>query len=207
MRSFTRKTAATLTTLTTMSATTVLPALTATTVLTVLTVAAPAASAAAGARQAQPATHANGRVCLFDAPKEPMHAGHVGWAFRWSTNLSQWDYGATLGPDKGWRKHGSFERMLHDFATSPNAGGYRSYRCTVTLGSDQRAANAAVNRLNGRRYELLTDNCLTKSIEIVKAYDDSRGLDGMPGGGWSVPNAYYTFALDDSGWDGSIQLH
>lgn len=167
---------------------------------------APAVSAVS-AHAAKPASRLHGRVCLFDAPRRPADLGHIGWAYRWSGDAKQWDYGATLGQDAGWRKHGSFAQMVKDFRNSHDAAGYDSYRCTDTLAADQRDANGVVNRINGKTYSLLVDNCLTKSIQIIKAYDESGGLNALPDGRWTIPNLYYTAALDKAHWDRMVGLH
>lgn len=165
------------------------------------------AAPAASAHPSKPTSFPHGRVCLFDAPREPVDAGHIGWAYRWSTDHGQWDYGATLGRHNGWRKHGSFAQMVNDFRTSHDAGGYSSYRCTDTLAADQRDANSVVNRINGKDYNLVADNCLTKSVQIIKAYDESGGLNGLPNGKWTIPNYYFTATLDKAGWDLLTRLH
>lgn len=161
---------------------------------------------AASAHPAKPRSFMDGRVCLFDAPKAPVHLGHIGWAYRWSQDHSQWDYGATVDPHHGWRKHGSFDQMVKDFRASHDAEGYYSYRCENTLAADQRDANTMVNRVNGKDYNLMVNNCLTKSIQIIKAYDESGGLNGLPDGHWTAPNYYYTETLDKAGWDRLVHL-
>ncbi|MEY9925827.1 opacity protein-like surface antigen [Catenulispora sp. GP43] len=177
-------------------------------VVTVATVSAAALAApAASAQPVNPRSQPHGRVCLFDAPREPADAGHIGWAYRWSADHGQWDYGATVGRQNGWRKHGSFAQMVSDFRKSRDGGGYTTYRCTDTLASDQRDANALVNRINGKDYNLVVDNCLTKAIQILKAYDESGGLNALPVGKWTIPNYYYAAMLDKAGWDRLVRLH
>lgn len=160
----------------------------------------------APAASAQPRSHLDGRVCLFDAPKAPVHLGHIGWAYRWSADHGKWDYGATVDPHHGWRKHGSFAQMVADFRSSRDAEGYFSYRCKNTLAADQRDANDVVNLVNGKDYNIMVNNCLTKSIQILKAYDESGGLNRLPDGHWTVPNYYYTQILDRAGWDRLVHL-
>ncbi len=157
---------------------------------------APAATADAGNAGA-PA----GRVCMFDAPKGALTAGHVGWAFRWSDG--SWDYGATM-EDHNWQKRGPEQQMLHDFATSTDSGGYLSYRCTNTAADDQDAAESAVTAGFARTYNLFEDNCLTRSIQIFKAYDGSGGLNGLSDGKLLFPNAYFNYDL--TGWDNAVPL-
>jgi hypothetical protein len=148
----------------------------------------------------------DGRVCLFDAPRVPWHLGHIGWAYRWSGHRNQWDYGATVGVRQGWREHGTFEQMVAAFRASRDAEGYDSYRCKNTVSADQHDANGVVNLLNGKDYNLMVNNCLTKSVQILKAYDHSGGLNGMSDGRWTPPNLYFSQSLDKAGWDGAIKL-
>lgn len=149
------------------------------------------------------ATATTGRVCMFDAPKGALYLGHVAWAFRWSDGSDTWDYGATL-QSKNWQKHGSEQQMLHDFATLDESGGYQSYRCKDTAADDQSAAEAVVTAGFARPYNLADDNCLTRSVEIFKAYDGSGGLNGLADGKLIFPNAYFTYDLP--GWDAAKSL-
>lgn len=178
------------------TATVALAALTA----TVTTGIAFAPSATADARSTRATT---GRVCMFDAPKGALSLGHVAWAFRWSDGSDTWDYGATLA-NSNWEKHGTEQQMLHDFATANDSGGYQSYRCKDTAADDQSAAESAVTAGFARTYNLVDDNCLTRSIEIFKAYDGSGGLNSLPDGKFLFPNAYFNYDL--SGWDASKSL-
>lgn len=146
---------------------------------------------------------AAGRVCLFDAPDGALGLGHVAWAYRRADGSGDWDYGATL-QSRNWRRHGSQQQMLHDFATLDESGGYRSYRCDDTVADDQGAADAAVTAGFARPYSLPTDNCLTRSIEIFKAYDKSGGLKGLDDGRFTFPNAYFNYALP--GWEAETKL-
>ncbi|NUS56256.1 MAG: hypothetical protein HOV66_15570 [Streptomycetaceae bacterium] len=148
------------------------------------------------------AAAAAGRVCLFDAPDGAMGLGHVGWAYRLADG-SDWEYGATL-QDHNWRRSGTEAQMLHDFATVNDSGGYRSYRCDDTAADDPGAADAAATAGFARPYGLITDNCLTRSIEIFKAYDRSGGLNGLGDGRWMLPNAYFNYALP--GWGPETKL-
>jgi len=144
-----------------------------------------------------------GRVCMFDAPNGAFWLGHVAWAYRWSDGSGTWDYGAT-SESRNWRKHGSEQQMLQDFTTSTEGGGYRGYRCKDTAAGDQNAASAAVTAGTARSYNLTEDNCLTRSVEIFKAYDGSGGLNGLPDGKWIFPNAYFNYDL--AGWGDEQKL-
>jgi len=156
-----------------------------------------------GAANASTAPATSGRVCLFDAPNGAWGLGHVAWAYRWADGTDTWDYGATL-QSHNWRRHGSEKQMLHDFATVDEAGRYRSYRCKDTAADDQSAADKTVTAGFAREYYLATDNCLTRSIEVFKAYDGSGGLNRLAGGRFVFPNAYYNYEL--SGWEAAKAL-
>lgn len=158
---------------------------------------------AAAATAASTVTPSAGRVCLFDAPHGAWGLGHVAWAYRWADGTDTWDYGATL-QNHNWRQHGPEKQMLHDFATLGESGGYRSYRCKDTAADDQSAADKTVTAGFARRYDLIADNCLTRAIEVVKAYDGSGGLDGLDDGRFVFPNAYYNYELP--GWEEGMAL-
>jgi hypothetical protein len=140
---------------------------------------------------------------MFDAPNGALTLGHVAWAFRWADGSNTWDYGATSA-SHNWERHGSQQQMLHDFATMDEAGGYRSYRCTNTTTDDQSAAESTVTTDFARPYNLAADNCLTRAIQIFKAYDGSGGLNSLGSGKFIFPNAYYHYALP--GWDNETSL-
>ncbi|MEU8034821.1 hypothetical protein AB0C13_40975, partial [Streptomyces sp. NPDC049099] len=170
-----------------------------------LSIAAVALTAVSAAGTASAATHrpasSVGRVCLFSAPGEPAPAGHVGWGYRWNDGSDKWDFGATLGQDSGWARNGSTRAMLDTFRTASDAGGYKFYRCVDTGGQNQDAAFRLMKSINGRHYNLAIDNCLTKSIRIFKAYDNSGRLNGLPAGKFTAPNDYFHETLDKAGWD------
>jgi hypothetical protein len=161
------------------------------------------AARAADWAHAAHAAATTGRVCMFDAPKGALYLGHVAWAFRWSDGSDSWDYGATL-PSHNWQKQGSEQQMLHDFATMDESGGYQRYRCKDTAADNQSAAEAVVTAGFARPYNLADDNCLTRSVEIFKAYDGSGGLNGLADGKFIFPNAYFTYDLP--GWDAAKSL-
>lgn len=158
---------------------------------------------AVSAASATSAAGAAGRVCMFDAPHGVFGLGHVAWAYRSADHSGNWDYGATLS-DHNWHKHGSEQQILHDFATSDESGGYRGYRCADTAADDERAAGAAMAAAFARHYQLATDNCLTRSIEIFKAYDRSGGLNGLEKGRFTFPNAYFNYEL--TGWSAETKF-
>ncbi|NUR59267.1 MAG: hypothetical protein HOV87_11440 [Catenulispora sp.] len=167
-----------------------------------VTAVAMAAGAVVSASGTVAAAAPAGRVCMVDAPDGALGFGHVAWSYR-DADGSGWDYGATL-QSHNWRRHGSEQQMLHDFATMDESGGYRTYRCTDTAADDQRAADAKVVAGFARPYSLATDNCLTRAIEIFKAYDRSGGLNGLEPGRFTFPNAYFNYEL--TGWGPETKL-
>ena len=85
-----------------------------------------------------------------------------------------------------------------------DSSGYKSYRCKDTAADDQGAAEAAATAGFARPYNLVNDNCLTRSVQIFKAYDGSGGLNSLPDGKLVFPNAYFKYDLD--GWDAAKPL-
>ncbi|WP_369386232.1 hypothetical protein AB5J72_00285 [Streptomyces sp. CG1] len=146
------------------------------TLLAALAVAAASLLTSSGTASASAADD-SGMVCMFLAPDATAvpggHASHVGWAYRWADG-SQWDYGATV--DNGnWRLHGPLDKMLRDFKND-TMDHYTEYRCRLTRGHDQAAASQKADELYGQPYRFLWNNCLTRSIAIMKAYDTSGEL-------------------------------
>ncbi|MEV4754871.1 hypothetical protein AB0J86_07130 [Micromonospora sp. NPDC049559] len=133
-----------------------------------------------------------GRVCLFNATEGAGTAGHVGWAFRVGT-ADDWIYGATENADWSWRREGNWSSALATFDVTNGDGYYDHYRCRDTPSSSVGAAKSKVDEVYGRAYHLLWDNCLTRSVEIFKAYDGA--LADLPYAGGTGPNWYYDNSL------------
>jgi hypothetical protein len=163
----------------------------------------------AGAR----APAAGGMVCMFQAPTGAhligLNAGHVAWAYRWANAAGgRWDFGATEHGGVVWNRNGTWDEMLGVFRSRTRPDGdpgpyYTRYRCAHTGGADQAAARRKRAELDHLPYSLLNDNCLTRSIEIFKAYDSSGGLNILSTGkadNWQLatPNDY--FAEDLTGF-------
>jgi hypothetical protein len=144
-----------------------------------------------------------GTVCMFNAPSGaeigPLHAGHVGWAFR-EGNTTTWEYGATENASTNWRGRGDQNAMFNAFRQRQGNATpyYTKWRCHASPYSSVGAASTKVDQLNKQTYNLLNDNCLTRSIEIFKAYDGST-FGHMEQGGGASPNRYFD-SLDGYGF-------
>ena len=163
--------------------------------LTVLALTGPAVAAAASAHAAAvsipDAAGPPGRVCMFLAPDHVFGLGHVGWAYR-ETDAATWEFGATSGADASWHKSGSFTDVLTGFRNGGDSSGpYRSYRCKDTVGHDDVHAAAKVEQLEAEQYDIFTNNCLTRSLEIFEVYDDSGGLANLGAGRLTAPRWYF----------------
>ncbi|MFF4158834.1 hypothetical protein [Streptomyces sp. NPDC001678] len=154
-----------------------------------------------------------GRVCMFQAPTGAEigghYAGHVGWAYRWDNGSGRWDFGATENEREAWNLNGTWDEVRDTFRhrrNPNNAPGpyYTRYRCINTRGHDQHAAFVKRERLDHTKYVLQgapwndgTNNCLTRAVEIFKAYDNSGGLNHLNSGKNLIwPNKYFADALD-----------
>ena len=150
-----------------------------------------------GQGTAEPAT-GPGEACLFSAPHGAVPdgglVGHIGWGFQNGTG-DDWTFGATEGiapvpyvPPGGntdsWQESGTFAAMLNAFGTGnhPFSQGefyYLQYRCTKVAASNPSAALAEVQAKDATGYNLVTDNCLTKAVAILQAYNIA-GLPNVP---------------------------
>jgi hypothetical protein len=129
-----------------------------------------------------------GRVCMFNATEGALTAGHVGWAFRVGS-ADQWIYGATENASWNWQQQSNWAGVIATFEVTNGASYYDHYRCENTGGSAVTAAKNKVNEVYGRPYNVAWDNCLTRSVEIFKAYDSS--LNNLPDAAFIGPNWYY----------------
>ena len=162
--------------------------------LSTVAIATVTAALGAGVAMSTPA-HAlgPGRVCMFNATEGAvLRAGHVGWAFRVGGE-DRWIYGATENDTWNWQREGNWASVLATFNTTNGNDYYDHFRCKNTSGSAVTAAKNKVNEVYSRPYNLLWDNCLTRAVEIFKAYDGS--LNSLPGGGATGPNWYYDNSL------------
>ena len=168
--------------------------------LTVLALAAAGFAADSSALASASTTTARsdtpGRVCMFLAPEHVFGLGHVGWAYRWS-DAQNWDFGSTTGSTASWHKSGAFADVLKGFHDAPDSSGpYKSYRCRNTTGHDQAAAAAKADQVAAEPYDILTNNCLTRSLEIFETYDTSGGLTSLGEGKLTAPRWYFEHDLD-----------
>ena len=130
---------------------------------------------------------------MFYAPNRPVikvsgivsFIGHVGWAFR-DGGGDTWVFGATentggkwqIDPGapantQSWKKTGTWTQVLQAFRSDVNYNRgrnyYQSYRCISIRTSDPPAAKAQANLGQRNGYNFTFENCLTKSVEIVRA--------------------------------------
>jgi hypothetical protein len=159
-----------------------------------------------GPGQAAPAApnQGSGQACLFSAPYGVIPTGgligHTGWGYQDGTG-SDWTFGATegnlnpLGPDNSWMESGTFAEMLNAFGNgthySKGPGYYLQYRCTTVADSNPSAALATAQQEAANGYNLFTNNCLTKSVTILQAYNvpNLPNVPLLPPG--DLPNYYF----------------
>ncbi|GAA4639784.1 hypothetical protein GCM10023196_102780 [Actinoallomurus vinaceus] len=155
-----------------------------------------------GLATARPA-HAlgKGRACMFNATEGANGLGHVGWAFRVGP-ADDWIYGATESASWNWQRESNYATMLATFRTTNGRGYYDHFRCKDTTNSSVTAAKNKVNQVYSRPYNVVNDNCLTRSVEIFKAYDSS--FNNLGNGIGNGPNWYYDNQL--IGFGGRIYL-
>lgn len=167
-----------------------------------LAILAVGAGLALGAAPAQ--ALGTGTVCMFNAPSGaqlgPANMGHVGWAFRIG-GTQGWEFGATENASYNWRDSGDQTTMFNTFKGLRGhgiaTGYYTQWRCRNTANSSVTAASNKVNELYGQSYDLLWNNCLTRSVTIFQAYDSS--LNDLPGAGATGPNWYFDNELTNFG--------
>jgi hypothetical protein len=171
------------------------------------------------------ATHATpalalgaGRVCLFNAPTGAriiaLNAGHVGWAYRVG-GQDQWVFGATEDPTASpvvlaganngtWSQTGNWTTVVSTFQNGGpyhrNSNYYTQYRCTDWPSSAVGAANAMVSTVTHNGYLVTNNNCLTKALDIFRAY----GVNNLPSGDSVFPNFYFDHL--PSSWGATIPL-
>ncbi|MEU4302914.1 hypothetical protein [Kitasatospora aureofaciens] len=188
-------------------------------VLSLIAVALSATAAIITADRAEAAT--GGEVCLVLAPNNvdlgAGPVGHIGWAFRNGTS-STWTFGATENNDKTGKTNGTFietsswNTMLSTFKKRHSGNQqYVKYRCLNTPSSDTAKAQQAARTSATNGYNLLSNNCLTKSVDIFHAYspwlNDTRHLpDPKLLGVSKFPNHYYNDLLPEAGWGATHNL-
>ncbi|WP_370267821.1 hypothetical protein [Streptomyces sp. V4I8] len=179
--------------------------------------AAPTATPSAAATEAA----ARGQVCIFLAPNDVDPAGprpplgHNGWGFRHGAS-SSWTYGATEGmtgrPQATFIRTGSGRQMMHNFKTRRTGKWrYAKYRCIATASAyPARAMQAALAGRNSG-YDFFRNNCLTKSVDVFRAYSPWLSASGhLPNARYRntswPPNYYYNTLLSKAGWSRSHNL-
>jgi hypothetical protein len=139
--------------------------------------------------------------------------GHIGYGYRNGTGNS-WTYGATEAgalrvtshspsATHSWHAAGTWAQMLSTFGAGTQPHGYASgpgyyieYRCTMVTSSNAAAAAKQVTAGETSGYQIGSDDCLTKSVAILRAY----GVPSLPSAtGWDVrhfiPDYYFTSLL------------
>lgn len=155
------------------------------------------------------ATVSTGRVCMINAPNGVVPGGligHVGWAYK-SGSGDQWTFGATEGtgaysipPGKdthSWYvKNGTWDDLLSMFSTAyirPDGvqlhptNYYTQFRCRNVSNGNESNAFAEVQKQANNGYDGLSNNCLTKSVAILRAY----GVTDLPNATKTAPNDYF----------------
>lgn len=147
-----------------------------------------------------------GKYCLYVAPSGAYGQGHIGWEVQepgkgyWagSTEADSGD------PVDTWILFSSSETTIHSFfanALTANgklqhgAGYYTEFRCHSTTTSAVGAAIAQARASTG--YNVVWDNCLTKSVSILTTY---WGGDHLDSGILRQPNAYFFTYLPTVNW-------
>jgi hypothetical protein len=141
---------------------------------------------------------------MFLAPEHVFGLGHVGWAYR-SADATSWGFGSTRSASASWHKTGTFADVLSGFqGAGDSSGAYKAYRCRNTDGHNEPAAGARADQVEAEDYDVLTNNCLTRSLEIFHAYDDTGGLASLGEGRLTAPRWYFDHDLD--GFEASVPL-
>ncbi|MFE2142164.1 Tat pathway signal protein [Streptomyces sp. NPDC059456] len=151
-----------------------------------------------------------GRACLFQDREGAGGAGHVAWAVRDPKDSGHWIWGATEGPANGvyipagspngsWIKGGTWKQLRGTISPAR----YDNYRCINTAGGNLAAAQQTYGRMKANGYAVLTNNCLTKSLEIFRSYSPALTASSLPDGR-TTPNHYFEVSLNSArGWEAS----
>ena len=157
----------------------------------------------------------DGRTCMISAPAGAGHLGHVGWAFLVDWRTGMWMYGANEGTvssadatSKTWSGEGYWANLASTFAGALDgpgglayyhpAGYYTNYRCESLSVNDSSAATNVFIGLQDKPYSLLSNDCLTNAVDVLRA-DAATGLnasDTAPNLS-GAPNLYYLFDMPD----------
>jgi hypothetical protein len=148
-----------------------------------------------------------GKSCMYLAPSGASGLGHVGWEVQepgkgyWAGSTEQ----GTGNPSDSWIVFATSETTIHNdfkYALSANgkvqhsSGYYLYYRCHSTTTSAVGAAIAEARSLE-TGYNLLNNNCLTKSVAIFTTY---WGGDNLQSGFLWGPNGYFYNYLPTVNW-------
>ena len=155
---------------------------------------------------------------MFLAPSGADWLGHVGFAYQ-VVGTPNWVFGGTEGDgdlfvdagpptnDESWYQVGTFDQVQSVFknqlivngTTYHNSDYYVSYRCAVTTVANLEDAWNEVQTVSTSGYNILDNNCLTKSVAVMEAYDPNWYSGGVNPGDVQSPTIYYTFDLNGFG--------
>ncbi|AOR33406.1 MULTISPECIES: hypothetical protein [Streptomyces] len=156
------------------------------------------------AEPAHASTPEYGRVCMFNRTKAVGTLGHVGWAIKVRGQKDHYFFGATEDPGQTWYAGGTWAQVYSTFKRHPFHGHvltYNRYRCVTTRDGDVTAALRAYVRTKPG-YNLFTNNCLTKSLSIIKAYSRVLANDRrLVPGDYTAPNYYFAAVLNTDHWE------
>lgn len=160
---------------------------------------------------------ATGNACLINAPSAVLGTlvGHEGWAFRNGSGDS-WTMGATEGNGfspvvgnrsvtHGWMKTGTWAQVLSTFGQGgpyQKPGYYLSIRCISVGNINQPLATNRANLMLDNGYEVGTNNCLTKAVDILWNY----GATSLPRSSLTRPNYYHETVLTSAGFGPAMSL-
>ncbi|WP_158835400.1 hypothetical protein [Streptomyces sp. NRRL S-350] len=171
-----------------------------------------------------------GRVCMINSVDGAQTFGHIGWAFKVRGDRDHWIYGATEasgsltidpGPNtnSSWIKGSSWSKMLGYFRGLKVKQGdhwvqeYSHWRCEDTRDGDVGKAQEAYRHERDNGYNVADNNCLTKSLKILKGYSTILARDPrLPipplyrHPSWNAPNNYFREGLDQANWEGIQRL-
>jgi len=138
------------------------------------------------------ASAGGGHACVVIRRSGAMHLGHIGWAVEVSHN--RYLFGAVEGRSSngslGWSRTGSWGEMLVAFQRA-SAGRYDAIKCVDVARPNSGRASGVAGTMptRSRNYNLLTNNCLRATYDVLRAYD-TRNIP-TPSAWRVAPNAYY----------------
>jgi len=147
-----------------------------------------------------------GRACVLNAPDAANGYGHAGWAVMDAGG--NWFSGATEvkanehKPEASWSRGPEPEaEMLRHFHTKRPVAPYTRFRCRDVANPNPGNAVNKFAELAKQDYNLITNNCLTRSMNTIRAYSEDA-VTGLPGPGvGDGPNGYFEAQLWKANWE------